>query len=112
MDYAEHDGPRAGATGGAFWPSGPHSANGVRYADRKDGQQSVVAQQCELFGFYCQDIYTFTGWPYAADNHYFNPDTGLGLDTNTLASYAAAWRKTRTIGFNLLGTWLSTSKAF
>jgi hypothetical protein len=33
MDYAEHDGPRAGATSGAFWPSGPHSSNGVRYAD-------------------------------------------------------------------------------
>jgi hypothetical protein len=33
MDYAEHDGPRAAATSGAFWPSGPHSANGVRYAD-------------------------------------------------------------------------------
>jgi hypothetical protein len=65
--------------------------NGVRYADKKDGSQGVVWQQCELLGFFCQNIWTDTSnsWPYAADEHYFNPDTGLGLDGNPLASAAA-----------------------
>jgi len=64
--------------------------NGVRYADEKDGRQGVYIQECE-FGIFdgpCQNIDgpdiwpVYKDWPAAADNHYYNPDTGQGLDTS------------------------------
>ena len=64
--------------------------NGVRYADVKDGYQKIVFRQCELFGLFCQDLYTWKQWPLAADNHYYNPDSGQGLTMQALAGLAAA----------------------
>jgi hypothetical protein len=66
--------------------------NGVRYADKKDGTQSVdldvyvgVCPVC-----YEQKYATLKSWDLAADNHYFNPTTNAGLDTKTLGE-AATW---------------------
>jgi hypothetical protein len=69
--------------------------NGVRYADKKDGQQGVVVQVCAVLGAFCEDVtspgdFGLPAWPYAADNHYFNPDTGMGLNIEALADIAAA----------------------
>lgn len=58
--------------------------NGVRYADVYRGRQEVVLESCEAFGIFCQNVKTLASWPLAADNHYFNPDTGGGLDTGAL----------------------------
>jgi hypothetical protein len=72
--------------------------NGVRYADEKDGRQGVYIEECEfsLFDGPCQnlagpDIWpTYKDWPGAADNHYYNPDTGNGLDTSTFHDLLSA----------------------
>jgi hypothetical protein len=56
--------------------------NGVRYADVYQGTQQVDLEICELFGVNCNNIDSGVdgaSWPYAADNHYFNPDTDKGL---------------------------------
>ncbi len=65
--------------------------NGVRYADKYEGSQSVDLQICELFGVSCQTLDSGidnVSWPYGADNHYFNPDTGQGLQAGWLATTA------------------------
>jgi hypothetical protein len=69
--------------------------NGVRYADVKDGRQGVVVQACAAISLICKDVTSpgdlgLPSWPYAADNHYFNPDTGNGLSVDALAAIATA----------------------
>jgi hypothetical protein len=63
--------------------------NGVRYADVYQGRQAVNLEIC-LIGLFCDQLDTFKDWPYAADNHYFNPDTGAGLNPGYLSD-AATW---------------------
>jgi hypothetical protein len=63
--------------------------NGVRYADVKDGAQKAVINLCFFWGAKCIPVYEHP-WPLAADNHYFNPDTGRGLYGSNL-KLAATW---------------------
>jgi len=63
--------------------------NGVRYADVYLGDQVAALNLCFLFGAKCTAVYS-RSWPLAADNHYFNPDTGRGLDPGAL-NEAAFW---------------------
>jgi hypothetical protein len=74
-------------------------ANGVRYADRYLGDQVVKANFCTWVVRFVSSVCTnvdnipFVGpytrsWPLAADNHYFNPDTGRGLDTRNVQNQA------------------------
>jgi len=63
--------------------------NGVRYADVYLDRQKVVIELCFFFSLYCKDVYTIASWPLAADNHYFNPDTGRGLNPGNLDELAA-----------------------
>ncbi len=65
--------------------------NGVRYADKYEGTQGVNLDICEFFGATCQTIDSGidnASWPYGADNHYFNPDTGKGLQAGWLQTTA------------------------
>jgi hypothetical protein len=65
--------------------------NGVRYADVYLGRQEVVVEACigiDPFDV-CTDLGTAKSWPLAADNHYFNPDTGLGLNLTGFSAIAA-----------------------
>ena len=65
--------------------------NGVRYADLYEGKQIVAAKLCTLFYQWCPvTIADLKDWPYAADNHYYNPDTGAGLRAGALND-AASW---------------------
>lgn len=71
----------------------PELLNGVRYADVWNGRQAVNFDACELYGAFCQTLdpaLEDASWPYAADNHYYNPDTGLGLQAGFLTT-AAYW---------------------
>jgi hypothetical protein len=68
----------------------PELLNGVRWADVYQGDQEVDLQLCEIEGLECQTLDNIKSWPYAADNHYFNPDTGLGLQPGFLSD-AATW---------------------
>jgi hypothetical protein len=63
--------------------------NGVKYADEYQGRQAVNLEVCGI-GFLCTPLDDFKDWPLAADNHYFNPDTGLGLNPGYLHD-AATW---------------------
>jgi hypothetical protein len=61
--------------------------NGVRYADVYQGSQCVNLDACFIW---CTTLDSFKCWPWAADNHYYNPDTGQGLQAGYLAD-AAEW---------------------
>jgi hypothetical protein len=65
--------------------------NGVRYADVYLGRQEVVLEAC--LGIapidVCKDLGTLKSWPLAADNHYFNPSTGRGLDVSGFSALGA-----------------------
>ena len=65
--------------------------DGVRYADVYQGSQCVNLNVCTLYVI-CDTLDTVKCWPYAADNHYYNPDTGLGLEAGYLTD-AANWAK-------------------
>jgi hypothetical protein len=83
--------------------------DGVRYADVYLGNQQVFIRLCEI-GF-CKDVYTRDSewrWPLAADNHYFNPDTGRGFDPgpmNELAFWSPAI-PSAILGLVVIGTYL------
>jgi hypothetical protein len=72
--------------------------NGVRYADRYLGDQVVKVNFCVIVALFvplCTNVDNIPGvgpyehrWPLAADNHYFNPDTGRGLDTRKVQDTA------------------------
>lgn len=64
--------------------------NGVRYADVYQGSQCVNLVVKELDGLFSQTFPSFKCWPWAADNHYYNPDTNYGLEAGYLAD-AAEW---------------------
>ncbi len=82
--------------------------NGVRYADVYEGRQAVDLQICEAEGILCQTIDSGVedaSWPYGADNHYFNPDTGKGLQAGFLdtAAYWSPFLESVLEGFATLG---------
>jgi hypothetical protein len=60
--------------------------NGVRYADVYLGRQVAILNLCVflILGEECREVYRTHDWFRAADNHYFNPDTGQGLDSSGL----------------------------
>jgi hypothetical protein len=74
--------------------------NGVRYADRYLGDQVLTVNFCgrtlPFLPSVCTSLDTIDvpggpythRWPLAADNHYFNPDTGKGLDTRHVQDIA------------------------
>ena len=62
----------------------------MRYADVYQGSQCVSLDITYLFGSQATKLTDFQCWPYAADNHYFNPDTGKGLQAGALND-AATW---------------------
>jgi hypothetical protein len=63
--------------------------NGVRYADAYLGRQEAIFEVgCVPFTELCAKTFTLLSWPLAADNHYFNPDTGRGFNPGGLGTLA------------------------
>jgi len=60
--------------------------NGVRYADVYLGRQVAILNLCVflILDTECSEVYRTHDWFRAADNHYFNPDTGQGLNSSGL----------------------------
>jgi hypothetical protein len=90
--------------------------NGVRYADVKDGTQHVVVQACAqvpVVGWifdselWCGDVNVKTitagklrsSWPLAANEHYFNPESGTGLDQRGFSLVDALEDFVQALGF-------------
>ena len=53
--------------------------NGVRYADLYRGRGSAELKLCFFLGLHCETLWE-TSFPIAGMGHFFNPDTGQGLD--------------------------------